>query len=81
MIIELCCAFCLYKNLHHKHKVLEIYDEDALKKENIDIDYSTKEFDDKIQKIDNLKNSIQNEMIEIDKAYENIDNQLKKKII
>ena len=78
MIIELCCAFCLYKNLHHKHKVLEIYDEDALKKENITIDNSTKEFDDKIQKIDNLKNSIQNEMIEIDKRYENIDNQVTK---
>ena len=78
MIIELCCAFCLYKNLHHKHKVLEIYDEDALKKENITIDYSTKEFDDKIQKIDNLKNTIQNEMIEIDKTYENIDNQVTK---
>ena len=78
MIIELCCAFCLYKNLHHKHKVLEIYDEEALKKENITIDNSTKEFDDKIQKIDNLKNSIQNEMIEIDKRYENIDNQVTK---
>ena len=78
MIIELCCAFCLYKNLHHNHKVLEIYDEEALKKENITIDNSTKEFDDKIQKIDNLKNSIQHEMIEIDKTYENIDNQVTK---
>ena len=77
-IIELCCAFCLYKNLHHKHKVLEIYDEEALKKENITIDNSTKEFDDKIQKIDNLKNSIQNEIIEIDKTYENVDNQVTK---
>ena len=65
MIIELCCAFCLYKNLHHNHKVLEIYDEEALKKENITIENSTKEFDD-------------NEMIEIDKTYENIDNQVTK---
>ena len=78
MIIELCCAFCLYKNLHHNHKVLEIYDEEALKKENITIDNSTKEFDDKIQKIDNLKNSIQHEMIEINKTYENIDNKVTK---
>ena len=77
-IIELCCAFCLYKNLHHKHKVLEIYDEEALKKENITIDNSTKEFDGNIQKINNLKNSIQNEMIEIDKTYENVDNQVTK---
>ena len=78
MIIELCCSLCFYKNLHHNHKVLEIYDEEDLKKENITIDNSTKEFDDKIQKIDNLKNSIQHEMIEIDKTYENIDNQVTK---
>ena len=78
MIIELCCALCFYKNLHHNHKVLEIYDEEALKKENIALNNSTKEFDDKIQKLDNLKNSIQNEMLEIDKTYENIVNQVTK---
>ena len=39
-------------NLHQKHKILRIDDEENLKKENLSIDFSTKEFDDDIQKLD-----------------------------
>ena len=57
---------------------MEINDEEELKKENIKIDESSKDFDDKIQKLNNLKNIIENEMIEIDKRYEKIDNEVTK---
>ena len=71
IFIELCCAFCIYKNLHKEHKVLEINDEESLKKENITINKTTEEFD-------NLKNLIENEMIEIDKRYEKVNNETTK---
>jgi hypothetical protein len=52
---------------------LEIDDEESLKKENISIDNSTKEFDENIRKLNNLKNTIEKEMSEIDKQYETAD--------
>ena len=76
--IELCCAYCFFEKLHEGHKVLSINDEEELKKENIKIDESSKHFDDKIQKLNNLKNKIENEMIEIDKRYEKVDNEVTK---
>ena len=76
--IELCCAYCLFEKLHEGHKVLSINDEKELKKENIKIDDSSKDFDDKIQKLNNLKNTIENEMIEIDKRYAKVDNEVTK---
>ena len=53
-------------------------DEENLKKENITIDDSTKEFDNNIQKLNNLKKSIEYEMTEIDKAYEKVNNETSK---
>ena len=52
---------------------MEIDDEESLKKENISIDNSTKEFDENIRKLNNLKNTIEKEMSEIDKQYEIAD--------
>ena len=76
--IELCCSHCLYENQHTDHKVLKIDDEESLKKENITIENSNKEFDENIQKLTNLKNSIEHEMSEIDKAYEKVDKEATK---
>ena len=76
--IELCCSHCLYENQHSNHKVLKIDDEESLKKENITIENSNKEFDENIQKLTNLKNSIEHEMSEIDKAYEKVDKEATK---
>ena len=45
-----------------------------MKKENIALDNSNKEFDEGILKLNNLKNTIENEMMEIDKRYEKADN-------
>ena len=75
LIKELCCSHCLYKNFHINHKILEIYDEESLKKENITIDNSKKEFKDNIQKLNNLKKSIEQEIKEIDKTFEKVDNE------
>ena len=49
-----------------------------MKKENITINDSTKEFDANIQKLNELKNSLEHEMLEIDKAYEKVDKETTK---
>ena len=76
--IEICCAYCLYMNLHNGHKILRIEDEESLKKENITIDNSTKEFDGNIQKLNKLKELIEEEISKIDKEYERVDNETTK---
>ena len=78
LFIELCCPICFYENQHSNHKVLKIDDEESLKKENITIEKTNKEFDTNIQKLTNLKNSIEHEMSEIDKAYEKVDKETTK---
>ena len=72
------CSECFFEKKHDNHKILRIYDEEELKKENIIIDVSTKDHDDNIQLLNNLKNKIENEMIEIDKRYEKVDNEVTK---
>ena len=64
--------------MHEGHKILEINDEKELKKENIIIDKNTKDFDSNTQKLNNLKNKIENEMIEIDKRYEKVNIEVSK---
>ena len=70
--IELCCAYCVFMNLHEGHKILKIEDEELLKKENLTIDGSTNEFNNYIQQLNNLKNLIEKEMSEIDNTYEKV---------
>ena len=65
-------------NLHPKHKIVKIEDEDTLTKENLTINSSTEDFNNNIQKLTDLKNKIENEMIKIDKAYEKADNETTK---
>ena len=48
-------------------------DEEAIKKENININ---KEFDLNSQKIINLKDKIENEIIDIDKLYEKVEKEI-----
>jgi len=60
-----CCAYCYYLNLHKGHKVIPITDEETIKKENLDINNSTKELEENTQKITNLKDKIENEIKEI----------------
>ena len=76
--IELCCAYCLYVNLHKGHKVVPIDDEESLKKENIIINEYTKEFDTNAQNITNIKNKIEKEINEINLAYEKAEKETSK---
>ena len=69
LFIELCCAYCLYKNLHQNHKILEISDIESLKKENITIESSSKEFNEIINQTTNLKNKIEQEIDKINNYY------------
>ena len=67
--LELCCAMCHFKNLHPGHKIIEINDEEALKRENINFDALSKKFNENNQKIINLKDKIEKEIVNINKSY------------
>ena len=73
LILELCCSNCLVKNIHYGHKILEINDEESLKKENITIESSKNEFNNIFTKIKNIKEKIEKEMTEIDNLYDKIN--------
>ena len=58
--------------LHNNHKVIPINNEELLKKENISIEYSTKQYNEINQKLIKIKDNIEEEIIEIDKLYDKI---------
>ena len=78
MIIELCCAICYYLKLHSGHKIVKVDEEEALKKEKLEIDSCYKDFLKYVEKINELKQTIENEMVEINKVYDNIFNEITK---
>ena len=71
-MIELCCALCYFRNLHPDHKVIEITDDESLKKENITIETSKGDFDTFFDKVNSLKNSIESEINKLNNLYEKI---------
>ena len=70
MFLETCCSLCYYKNSHREHKLIEIDDIEALKKENITIDSVQNNFNNIYDKIVNLKNKIEKEIENINNLYE-----------
>ena len=58
---------CHFLNAHNNHKIIRIEDEEALKKENMSIEDSTKDFDVNKNRIEELKKKIENEIIELKK--------------
>ena len=64
--------------MHNGHKILEISNEESLKKENITLEYSAKEFNDIVQKIICLKEKIENEINKINNLYEKTVDELSK---
>ena len=76
--LELFCPYCLYKNLHLNHKILDKDDEESLEKENITIINSTQEFKTNLEKLINLKALIEKEMAEIDKTQKKVDKETSK---
>ena len=67
---------CYFMKKHNNHKLIKIDDEEELKKENISIEDSSKDFDENKNRIEESKNKIENEMIEIDKSYDKIDKEV-----
>ena len=63
---------------HDTHKILLIDDEESLKKENLTFDFATKDFEMKCEKIKNLKEKIEQEIININNSYENAFNDISK---
>jgi hypothetical protein len=49
------CAICDFKNLHKGHKLINIEDEESLRKENINLDSSMNECNEYTKKIKNLE--------------------------
>ena len=76
--IELCCPQCYYLNIHSGHKVLQIVDEELIKKEDITLDSSLKGFNEDIKKIISLREKIENEINKIDKLYDKVMNEVTK---
>ena len=60
-------------NLHKDHKVIQIKDEETLKKENININDYIKDFDESAKKVTNIKDKIENEIKNINESYEKMN--------
>ena len=60
---------CYFGNFHNEHKLIDIDNEEILKKEKISIDKSFKDLEENKIKIEKFKCKIQNEMIKIENSY------------
>ena len=60
-------------NLHKDHKVIQIKDEETLKKEKININDYIKDFDESAKKVANIKDKIENEIKNINESYEKMN--------
>ena len=69
---------CYIKNNHNNHKLIEINDLESLNKENIKIETSSKEFNEILQKTNDLKELIEKEINEIDKLFDKVNSEISK---
>ena len=81
IIKEICCAFCHFENLHPGHTLIKLTDIDSLKKENITIESSIKEFNNNSLKLSELKNKIEDEINKINNLYEKTIDELTKSFL
>ena len=65
-------------NHHNNHKIIPINDEETLKKENITINDYIKDFAIYEQNVTNIKEKIENEIKEINIAYEKVNKEVSK---
>ena len=70
IFIELCCTYCIIKDIHNSHNLIEINDSESLSKQNIVIEETSKQFNDLLEKIVNLNQQIEKEIAAIDELYE-----------
>ena len=74
---EICCTMCHFKNLHTGHKLVEISDEESLKKENFTIEGEMNNFKDISQKTVELKNKVEKEIEKINNMFDITMDELK----
>ena len=74
---EFCCTRCHFKNLHEGHKLIEIYDEDSLNRENLDVKDEKERFNIISQRIIGLKDKIEIEIKKINQQFDKTINELK----
>ena len=67
---------CHFLNVHNNHKIIRIEDEEALRKEKLSIEDSTKDFDVNKNRIEELKKKIENELLELDKLYDKVNKEV-----
>ena len=73
----ICCLMCHYKNLHEGHKLVEISNEEILKKENFNVKYEKDNFNEISKKMEELKNKIEAEINKINQAFDKTISELK----
>ena len=64
--------------MHKDHKTVLINNEELLKEENISFEITTKEFNENNEKINNLKEKIEKEIININNSYDIVYNNINK---
>ena len=64
--------------MHKNHKIIEVSDEESLKRENITLENSTKNFDNLLSKIVSLKEKIEEEISKINNLFEKANDDLTK---
>ena len=61
----ICCFKCVYEQLHKGHKLVELNDKESLKKQDLTIEKALEEFNSIFEKVSNLKNKIESEIVNI----------------
>ena len=75
-MLEICCSFCFFENLHPGHKLIKLSDTESLKNKNISLESVTKELNEVSLKIIELKNKIEDEINKINNMFEKTMNEL-----
>ena len=70
---------CHFMNLHIGHQLIRIKDEESLSEENITIDSFAKDYSEINKNVNKLKDKIEKEIEKINKCYDVVDEQVKKK--
>ena len=78
MCIEACCSFCHYKNQQLDHNIIEISDEETIKKENFNLESYVNDFNEYFNRTNSLKQEIEKEMERINKIYDEANNEITK---
>ena len=72
------CTQCYFLNKHAFHKILLLEDEESLRKQNISLDSTLKDYDENYEKIIKLKEKIEQEITKVNNSYDETFSNLSK---